>query len=80
MAFSTRAAAGGAGGMIIAQALRYGVARGVFSNEAGLGSAPIAAAAATVCAVGMAAVTVVVCKRLFEKNYFQVSDNIFKAK
>ena len=46
MAFSTRAAAGGAGGMIIAQALRYGVARGVFSNEAGLGSAPIAAAAA----------------------------------
>ncbi|MBQ9808910.1 MAG: hypothetical protein IJM55_08605 [Ruminococcus sp.] len=40
----------------------------------------IAAAAATVCAVGMAAVTVVVCKRLFEKNYFQVSDNIFKAK
>lgn len=46
MAFSTKAAAGGAGGMIIAQAIRYGVARGVFSNEAGLGSAPIAAAAA----------------------------------
>jgi AGCS family alanine or glycine:cation symporter len=46
MAFSTKAVAGGAGGMIITQALRYGVARGVFSNEAGLGSAPIAAAAA----------------------------------
>ncbi|MDD2413831.1 MAG: sodium:alanine symporter family protein [Eubacteriaceae bacterium] len=46
MAFSTKAMAGGTGGMIIASALRYGVARGVFSNEAGLGSAPIAAAAA----------------------------------
>lgn len=42
MAFSTEAAAGGA----IGAAIRYGVARGVFSNEAGLGSAPIAAAAA----------------------------------
>jgi len=46
MAFSTQAAAGGVGGIVIANALRYGVARGVFSNEAGLGSAPIAAAAA----------------------------------
>ncbi|MDQ0271904.1 alanine/glycine:cation symporter family protein [Cytobacillus purgationiresistens] len=41
-AFNPSAAAGGAIGM----AIRYGVARGVFSNEAGLGSAPIAAAAA----------------------------------
>lgn len=41
-AFNPSAAAGGAVGM----AIRYGVARGVFSNEAGLGSAPIAAAAA----------------------------------
>lgn len=41
-AFSSEAAAGGA----IGTAIRYGVARGVFSNEAGLGSAPIAAAAA----------------------------------
>ncbi|MFV9511407.1 alanine/glycine:cation symporter family protein [Tepidibacillus sp. LV47] len=41
-AFSGKAAAGGALGTVI----RYGVARGVFSNEAGLGSAPIAAAAA----------------------------------
>lgn len=49
MAFSTEAVAGGVGGTIIASmltAMRWGVARGVFSNEAGLGSAPIAAAAA----------------------------------
>ncbi|MDO4288015.1 MAG: sodium:alanine symporter family protein [Eubacterium sp.] len=49
MAFSVEAAAGGVGGTIIASmlsAMRWGVARGVFSNEAGLGSAPIAAAAA----------------------------------
>jgi AGCS family alanine or glycine:cation symporter len=42
MAFSAEAATGGA----IGAAIRYGIARGVFSNEAGLGSAPIAAAAA----------------------------------
>lgn len=41
-AFTGDAVAGGAIGVVI----RYGVARGVFSNEAGLGSAPIAAAAA----------------------------------
>ena len=41
-AFSAQAVAGGAIGTMI----RYGVARGVFSNEAGMGSAPIAAAAA----------------------------------
>jgi len=41
-AFTGSAVAGGAIGTVI----RYGVARGVFSNEAGLGSAPIAAAAA----------------------------------
>lgn len=49
MAFSPTAMAGGVGGTIIASmltAMRWGVARGVFSNEAGLGSAPIAAAAA----------------------------------
>lgn len=44
-AFGLRAAAGGAlGSMMIA--MQMGVARGIFSNEAGLGSAPIAAAAA----------------------------------
>ena len=46
---SAQSAAGGVGGTIVAhmgQAVQWGVARGVFSNEAGLGSAPIAAAAA----------------------------------
>ena len=45
-AFSLRAAAGGVAGTTIMLAMRSGVARGIFSNEAGLGSAPIAAAAA----------------------------------
>lgn len=50
MAFSMKSVAGGVGGTIVVsmtQALRWGVARGVFSNEAGLGSAAITAAAAT---------------------------------
>lgn len=46
MAFSVRSVGGGIAGTVIMQAMRWGVARGVFSNEAGLGSAPIAAAAA----------------------------------
>jgi alanine or glycine:cation symporter, AGCS family len=45
-AFAPAAAAGGFAGATLASAMRYGVARGVFSNESGLGSAPIAAAAA----------------------------------
>ena len=45
-AFNDVAAAGGVAGATVAMAIRYGVERGVFSNEAGLGSAPIAAAAA----------------------------------
>ncbi len=45
-AFSGSAAAGGFAGSTIAMALRYGIARGLFSNEAGLGSAPIVHAAA----------------------------------
>ncbi|MDO4744999.1 MAG: sodium:alanine symporter family protein [Bacillota bacterium] len=44
-AFGLRAAAGGALGTLMI-AMQKGVARGIFSNEAGLGSAPIAAAAA----------------------------------
>lgn len=44
-AFGMRAVAGGALGAIIL-AMQKGIARGIFSNEAGLGSAPIAAAAA----------------------------------
>ncbi|CCQ97077.1 Sodium/alanine symporter AgcS [[Clostridium] ultunense Esp] len=46
-AFSGSAAVGGFVGSTMALAARMGVARGVFSNEAGLGSAPIAHAAAT---------------------------------
>ncbi len=45
-AFSPSAAAGGAVGAAIMLAIQKGVARGVFSNEAGLGTAPIAHAAA----------------------------------
>jgi AGCS family alanine or glycine:cation symporter len=40
------AAGGGFVGAAVASAIRFGIARGVFSNESGLGSAPIAAAAA----------------------------------
>lgn len=50
MAFSWEAVGGGMCGSIVAamsQALRFGVARGVFSNEAGMGSAAITAAAAS---------------------------------
>jgi len=45
-AFNPSAATGGFVGATVAAAMRYGIARGVFSNESGLGSAPIAAAAA----------------------------------
>ena len=45
-AFTPQAAAGGFAGSTLMLAMRYGIARGLFSNEAGLGSAPIAAAAA----------------------------------
>lgn len=46
-AFTGSAAVGGFTGSTLMVAMRYGVARGVFTNEAGLGSAPIAHAAAT---------------------------------
>ncbi|SDC02757.1 MULTISPECIES: alanine/glycine:cation symporter family protein [unclassified Candidatus Frackibacter] len=45
-AFNPTAAVGGFAGAAVLQTLRMGVARGVFSNEAGLGSAPMAHAAA----------------------------------
>lgn len=45
-AFTPTAASGGFAGAMVAQTIRWGVARGVFSNESGLGSSPIAAAAA----------------------------------
>jgi AGCS family alanine or glycine:cation symporter len=46
-AFTPTAEAGGFAGATVWLAIRFGVARGIFSNEAGLGSAPIAHAAAT---------------------------------
>ena len=45
-AFNPHAAMGGFAGAAVMAAIRFGVARGIFSNEAGLGSAPIAHAAA----------------------------------
>jgi|SRR5574344_100063 alanine or glycine:cation symporter, AGCS family len=45
-AFSLKSATGGITGSVLMMAARYGIARGIFSNESGLGSAPIVAAAA----------------------------------
>lgn len=45
-AFAPRAALGAAAGITFQKAMRYGLGRGIFSNEAGMGSDPIAAAAA----------------------------------
>ena len=45
-AFTPQAAGGGFVGASVMMAMRYGIARGLFSNESGLGSAPIVAAAA----------------------------------
>ncbi len=70
LAFMPGAAAGGLAGRGIMTAMRYGIARGLFSNESGMGSAPIAAAAAQtrnpvrqalVAATGTFWDTVVVC-------------------
>jgi len=69
-AFSGAAAGGGFAGATVWLALRMGVARGIFSNEAGLGSAPIAHAAArtdsavrqgTIAMLGTFIDTLVVC-------------------
>ncbi len=45
-AFTTWSVGGGVAGYVISQAIRFGIARGLYSNEAGMGSAPIAHAAA----------------------------------
>lgn len=45
-AFSPQAGFGGTVGFLVSQAIRYGCARGLFSNESGMGSAPLVAAAA----------------------------------
>ncbi len=69
-AFTPSAATGGFAGATVMMAIQWGVARGVFSNEAGLGSAPIAHAAAetdnpvrqgTVAMLGTFIDTIIVC-------------------
>lgn len=69
-AFNGHAAVGGFSGAVIAQAIRFGIARGLFSNEAGQGSAPIAHAAAktkdpvqqgTIAMLGTFIDTIVIC-------------------
>jgi AGCS family alanine or glycine:cation symporter len=69
-AFGFEQAAGGAAGYGVMQAVRYGVARGLFSNEAGQGSAPMAHAAAQtggphiqgeIAMIGVFIDTVVIC-------------------
>ncbi len=69
-AFTPTGAVGGFAGATVWAAIRYGVARGVFSNEAGLGSAPIAHAAAktdnpvrqgTIAMLGTFIDTIIIC-------------------
>jgi len=69
-AFTGRAAFGGFAGATVAQAMRFGVARGIFSNEAGLGSASIAHAVAqtkhpvrqgSIAMVGVMIDTLIIC-------------------
>ncbi|MBR0277994.1 MAG: alanine:cation symporter family protein [Clostridia bacterium] len=69
-AFNPQAVLGGAVGITIKEAMQKGIARGIFSNEAGLGSAPIAAAAAQtkqpvrqglVCMTGTFFDTIIIC-------------------
>ncbi len=69
-AFTPTAAEGGFAGATVMMAIRYGMSRGVFSNEAGLGTAPIAhSTAATDCAMNQAIIgmldtfidTIIIC-------------------
>lgn len=69
-AFTPIAATGGFAGAAVAAAIQFGVARGIFSNEAGLGSAPIAHASAatdspvrqgTVAMLGTFIDTIIIC-------------------
>ena len=69
-AFSAEAVVGGGIGITMKMAMQKGIARGIFSNEAGLGSAPIAAAAARtkepvrqglVCMTGTFFDTIIIC-------------------
>jgi len=69
-AFTGKAAFGGFAGATVAQAMRYGVARGIFSNEAGLGSASLAHSVAqtkhpvrqgTIAMIGVMIDTLIIC-------------------
>lgn len=69
-AFTGKAAIGGFAGATVAQAMRFGVARGIFSNEAGLGSASMAHAVAktphparqgTIAMIGVMIDTLIIC-------------------
>ncbi len=69
-AFSSKAVLGGAAGVAVKTAIRYGIARGLFSNEAGMGSTPNSHAVAdvahpvlqgTVAMVGVFIDTIIVC-------------------
>lgn len=69
-AFNPTAAAGGFAGATVLAAIRFGIARGIFSNEAGLGSSPIAHAAAktkdpvrqgTIAMLGTFIDTIIIC-------------------
>lgn len=69
-AFTGKAAFGGFAGATVAQAMRFGVARGIFSNEAGLGSASIAHGVAqtkyparqgTIAMIGVMIDTLIIC-------------------
>lgn len=69
-AFTGRAAFGGFAGATVAQAMRFGIARGIFSNEAGLGSASLAHAVAqtkhpvrqgTIAMIGVMIDTLIIC-------------------
>ena len=59
-AFSMQAAAGGAGGYVMAKAMQFGITRGMYSNEAGEGTAPFAHGSSLVdhpCEEGITGVT-----------------------
>ena len=59
-AFTSKAAFGGVMGVSVKQAIRYGVARGLFSNEAGMGSTPHAHAVAKVAHPGQQGIVAVI--------------------
>lgn len=75
-AFSMKAVAGGTGGYVIAKAMQYGITRGMYSNEAGEGTAPFAHGSAIVdhpCEEGITGVTEVLFR--YNNNLFNNSNS-----